>query len=80
MESDHAKVSFNNLDFDIINNGYTQNKIAAVCTCYRTTFTHWQVKEEELTNYEEEHSIDVRWTPSSNIYKETQKLLVERSY
>jgi hypothetical protein len=51
-----------------------------VRTRYRTTFTRWQVKEEELTRYEEEHNIDVRWVPDSDIYKETQKLLVERSY
>lgn len=79
-ESDRAKVSFDNLDFDIINNGYTRKEIAAVRTRYRTTFTRWQVKEEELTRYEEEHSIDVRWAPNTDIYKETQKLLVERSY
>ena len=37
-------------------------------------------KEEELTRYEEEHRIDERWLPGSNIYKETQKLLAEQSY
>ena len=79
-ESDRAKVSYNNLDFNIVNNGYTRKEIAAVCTRYRTTFTRWQVKEEELIRYEEEHSIDVRWAPNSEIYKETQKLLVEWSY
>jgi hypothetical protein len=79
-ESDRAKVAFSNLDFDIVNNGYTRKEIAGVRTRYRTTFTRWQVKEEELTRYEEEHSIDVRWVPDSDIYKETQKLLVERSY
>jgi hypothetical protein len=80
MESDRAKVAFNNLDNDIINNGYTRKEIAAVRTRYRTTFTRWQMKEEEVTRYEEEHGIDVRWVPDSDIYKETQKLLVERSY
>ena len=79
-ESDHAKVAYNNLDYNIINNGYTRKEIAAVRTRYRTTFTRWQVKEEELTRYEDEHSIDVRWTPDSEIYKETQKLVVEWSY
>jgi len=38
------------------------------------------VKEEELTRYEDEHRIDVHWTPDSEIYKETQKLVVEWSY
>ena len=49
MESDRAKVAFQSLDFDIVNNGYKQKEIAGVCTCYRTTFTCQQVKEEELT-------------------------------
>ena len=79
-ESDRAKVAFQNLDFDIVNNGYKRKEITGVRTRYRTTFTRWQVKEEELTRYEEEHSIDERWLPSSDIYKETQKLLAERSY
>jgi hypothetical protein len=79
-ESDRAKVAFNNLDHNIINNGYTRKEIAAVRTRYRTTFTRWQAKEEELTRYEEEHSLQERWVPDSEIYKETQKLLVERSY
>ena len=28
----------------------------------------------------EEHGIDVRWVPDSDIYKETQNLLIEQSY
>jgi hypothetical protein len=51
--------------------------IAAVCTCYCMTYTCWQGKEKELTRFEEEHNIDVHWLPDSEIYKETQKLLVE---
>ena len=80
MESDRAKVAFQSLDFDIVNNGYKWKEITGVRTCYQTTFARWQVKEEELTWYEEEHSIDDRWLPGSDIYKETQKLLAERSY
>ena len=80
MESDHAKVAFQSLDFDIVNNDYKQKEIAGVRTCYQTTFTCWQVKEEELTRYEEEHSIDECWLPGSDIYKEIQKLLAEWSY
>ena len=80
MESDRAKVAFQILDFDIVNNGYKWKEITGVRTCYQTTFARWQVKEEELTWYEEEHSIDDRWLPGSDIYKETQKLLAERSY
>ena len=80
MESDRAKVAFQSLDFDIVNNGYKWKEITGVCTRYRTTFTCWQVKEEELTWYEEEHSIDEHWLPGSDIYKETQKLLAEWSY
>ena len=79
-ESDKANIEFNRLDFDIINNGYTQKEIAAVRTRYRTTFTRWAAKEEELCRYEEEHSIETRWLPDSDSYKATQTLLVERSY
>jgi hypothetical protein len=51
-----------------------------VRTRYRTTFTRWAAKEEELSRYEEEHAIDTRWLPDSDSYKATQTLLVERSY
>ena len=40
----------------------------------------WQAKEEELTRYEEEHSINVCWLPDSEFYKASQSLLTERSY
>jgi hypothetical protein len=79
-ESDKAKVDFQKLDYDIIHNGYTRKEIAAVRTRYRTTFTRWTAKEEEVGRYEEEHSIDTRWLPDSESYKATQILLVERSY
>ena len=79
-ESDEANVEFKKLDFNIIHNGYTQKEIAAVRTRYRTTFTRWAAKEEELSHYEEEHSIDMCWLPDSDSYKATQTLLVERSY
>ena len=38
------------------------------------------MKEEELTQFEEEHSLQEHWVPDTEIYKETQNLLVERSY
>jgi hypothetical protein len=79
-ESDKANHEFKKLDFNIINNGYTRKEIAAVRTRYRTTFTRWAAKEEELSRYEEEHSIDTRWLPGSDSYMATQTLLVERSY
>lgn len=49
-------------------------------TRYHTTFTCWQVKEEELTRFEEENGIETRWTPDSKAYKEASVLLVERQY
>ena len=79
-ESDQASVEFKNLDFNIINNGYTRKEIAAVRTRHRTTFTRWAAKEEEVSRYEEEHGIDTRWLPDSESYRATQKLLVERWY
>jgi hypothetical protein len=79
-ESEKAALEHKNLDYNIIYNGYKRKEIAAVRTRHRTTFSRWQVKEEELTRYEEEHSIEVRWLPDSDAYKATQTLLVERSY
>ncbi|KAF8167514.1 hypothetical protein B0H34DRAFT_669941 [Crassisporium funariophilum] len=66
-ESDQAKVEYSQLDFNIVNNGFQCKQITAA-------------KEEELTCYEEEHGIEVRWLPNSNVYKATQKLLVKQLY
>jgi hypothetical protein len=79
-ESNQAAIEFKRLDFNIIHNGYTGKQITAVKTRYRTMFTCWQVKEEALTRFEEEHEIATRWTPDCDAYKATQTLLVERSY
>jgi hypothetical protein len=80
VESEKAAVEYKNLDYNIIHNGYMRKEITNVRTRNRTTFTRWQAKEEELTRFEEEHSIEVRWLPDSDSYKATQTLLVERSY
>lgn len=80
QESDQAADEHKKLDYNIINNGYQKKEIQAVRTRYRTTFTRYQLQEEQLTRYEEEHGIDTRWLPDSTAYKEAQKLLVERAY
>jgi len=53
-----------------VHNGYKGRQITNVKTRYRTTFTRWQVKEEELIRYEEEHGIANRWDESSQEYKD----------
>ena len=68
------------LDYNIVHNGYKKREITNVKTHYRTTFTRWQVKEEELIRYEEEHGIADRWVESSQEYKDALNLLTEREY
>jgi hypothetical protein len=72
VESEKAAVEYKNLDYNIIHNGYMRKEITNVRTCNRTTFTRWQAKEEELTHFEEEHSIEVRYL--------TQTLTRRRKY
>jgi hypothetical protein len=80
VESDRAAVEFRRLDHNITVNGYKGRQITNVKTRYRTTFTRWQVKEEELIRYEEQHGIANRWGESSQEYKDALKLLTEREY
>jgi len=61
-------------------NGYNGQKITNVKTRYRTTFTRWKVKEEELLRYEEQHGIATRWSESSQQYQDALSLLTEREY
>ncbi|KAF8185649.1 hypothetical protein BJ912DRAFT_797325, partial [Pholiota molesta] len=79
-ESDSAALEFQSLDRNIIHNGYTKKEISYVRTRYRTTFTRLKLKEEELVRYEEAQGIEKRWEVNSQVYKDTAKLLVERSY
>jgi hypothetical protein len=78
-QSDAANVAFKNLDISIVN-GFTRKQIINVKTRYRTTFTYYQLKEEETHRFEEEHGIEERWKEDSEIYRSTSKLLAERSY
>ncbi|KAF8205106.1 hypothetical protein BJ912DRAFT_1018326 [Pholiota molesta] len=78
-QSDAANVAFQNLDAGIVN-GFTRKQIINVKTRYRTTFTYYQLKEEETRRFEEEHGIEERWKEDSEIYRSTSKLLAERSY
>ncbi|KAJ6612066.1 hypothetical protein B0H10DRAFT_1952591 [Mycena sp. CBHHK59/15] len=78
--SDAAKADHNNLDTLIIIKGYTRKEIAAVRTRYRTTFTRYTVAEEQACRFEEEHGIEIRWTPESKEYKDAIVLMTERKY
>jgi len=79
-QSDDASKEFKALDYNIIHKRYTMKEIKQVRTRYGTTFTRYQVKEEEVTRFEEEHDIEERWLPTSEAYRTAEKLLVERSY
>ena len=79
-ESDRAKVEHGNLDYNIIRNGYTRRQIADVRTRYRTTYTRWLGQNELVCQYEEDHGIQARWTPSMPEYKDALVILSQRTY
>ncbi|KAJ7798852.1 hypothetical protein B0H14DRAFT_3492174 [Mycena olivaceomarginata] len=78
--SDQAKTEFQRLDFNIINNGYTGQKIALVRTRYRTTYTKFVAIEEDLCRFEEAHGISIRWTFNSQEYKDGLVVATQRKY
>ncbi|KAJ6455539.1 hypothetical protein C8R47DRAFT_996729 [Mycena vitilis] len=78
--SSSAANDFRHLDYHIVNSGWTANKIKDVRTKYRTTYTRALMIEEELSRFEEEHSIEARWTSSSTQYQEALVLMKERRY
>jgi hypothetical protein len=69
-----------NLDTLIIRHGYTRPQIQQVRTRYRTAFTRLSHIAEEVLRFEEEHGIDVRWTPTSKVYNDALILTNERRY
>ena len=80
MESDKAKVEFERLDYNIIYNKYTWKQIADVKTPYRTTYTRWLAQHEEVCWFEEEYSIETRWTPSSSEYNNALVIVSQHMY
>jgi hypothetical protein len=78
--SDHAKVEFDRLDHNIVNNGFKGKQITAVRTRYRTTYTKYLAIEEGICRFEEEHSITERWAHNSQQYKDALVLMTERKY
>ena len=80
MESDKAKVEYDRLDYNIIYNKYTRKQITDVRTRYRTTYTRWLAQHEAVCLFEEEHSIDTRWTPISPEYNSALVLVSQRKY
>ncbi|KAJ6632028.1 hypothetical protein B0H10DRAFT_2159559 [Mycena sp. CBHHK59/15] len=79
-ECDKAKIEHQNLDYNIVFNGYKRPQITLVNCRYRSTHEHLLLVEEEVCDYEEEHQITERWMPGSNEYEEALILLSERSY
>ncbi|KAJ7206977.1 hypothetical protein C8J57DRAFT_1099457, partial [Mycena rebaudengoi] len=72
--------TFQRLDHNIINNGYTGKEIQYVHTRYRTTHTKLLAVEEEVCRFEEEMGIETRWTPASKEYNDALLLMSERRY
>ena len=68
------------IDEGIIRKGFTRKEITAAYNKARTTMNRWQAKERELELFEQEHSIEDRWTCKSLEYQNVQKLLAERIY
>ncbi|KAJ6491155.1 hypothetical protein C8R45DRAFT_825830, partial [Mycena sanguinolenta] len=79
-DADKAKKDYNSLDHLIINKGNTAQQIKAIRTRYCTTWTKFLAVQEGICRFEEEHSIDVRWTTDSQEYKDTLILTNERKY
>ncbi|KAF8236644.1 hypothetical protein L208DRAFT_1185011, partial [Tricholoma matsutake] len=80
VESDKAKLKFQHLDYNILNNGYTHKQIANVKTRYRTTYSRLLAQHEEVCQYKEEHSIETRWTPSSPEYNNALVTMSQWAY
>ncbi|KAJ7119405.1 hypothetical protein C8R44DRAFT_624749 [Mycena epipterygia] len=80
LPSDQAKLDFQRLDFNIINNGYTTKQIAAVRTRYRTMYAKLVTIEEGVCRFEEEHCIEVRWATDSAQYQEALAMTTDRKY
>ncbi|KAJ7503997.1 hypothetical protein B0H11DRAFT_1680896, partial [Mycena galericulata] len=79
-ESEAAKIEFQALDYNIINNKYQRADIARVKTQYRTTYTKYLATQEEVCRFEEAHQIIDRWSPTSQEYKDAIVLMAERRY
>ncbi|KAJ6464986.1 hypothetical protein C8R45DRAFT_1107214 [Mycena sanguinolenta] len=75
-----ASQDHRNLDYHIINSGWTANKIKDVQTKFRTTYSRAVMFEEELTRFEEAHQIETRWDTSSEQYKDALVMMSERRY
>ncbi|KAJ6476562.1 hypothetical protein DFH09DRAFT_1108859 [Mycena vulgaris] len=79
-ESAKAKVEYNHLDYNIINNAFTRPQISLVKRRYRASHERALLAEKEVCDYEDEHQITERWVPGSAKYEEALVLLVERNY
>ena len=61
-------------------NKYTWKQIADVKTRYQTMYTRWLAQHEEVCRFEEEHSINTRWTPSSPEYNNALVVVSQCTY
>jgi hypothetical protein len=79
-KSNSAKAQFKDLDRLIIEEGATSEKIRRITARKTTSFQRWVLKSEEVLQYEEEHSIPVRWTPTMQEYQDGLVIVRERKY
>ena len=80
QKADAAKAQFKDLDRQIIEEGATSETIRRITTRKTTSFQRWVLKSEEVIQYEEEHSIPVRWTPTMQEYQDGFVVVRERKY
>ena len=52
----------------MVDHGYTGKQITRITTQCQMTFKWWQVKNEEVLQYEEEHNITTYWAPTLQEY------------
>ena len=75
-ECDRVRVEFQQLNYNIIHNGYTCKQITNVKTWYQTTYTQWVRQNEEVCEFEKENCIETHWTTTSAEYNDA---LVQRA-
>ncbi|KAF9472022.1 hypothetical protein BDN70DRAFT_909241 [Pholiota conissans] len=79
-ESEKAKVDYQLLGNDTVNNHYMTPEAKKVRTRYTTSYSRWEACNTLTCEFEEAHEIEERWTPSMQAYKDGQLVMKERKY
>ncbi|KAL7284497.1 hypothetical protein ACG7TL_001788 [Trametes sanguinea] len=72
--------AYKNLDYLIVKEGITANRIRAIQREYRFAQTRVQRAEEKVQRLEEQLDIDVRWLPASQEYRDAAAEMGLRRY